>query len=119
MSRFANHNTSNLQTEAEQDAADMAIAKRAAEILDKHYPDHLWKVSISHETGMCNIHNMNLDGEFGYSIYLAVLLSARGEKTLVRGGGELLERFNVSRGKLKQKEIDDLKQNFAGKNVHH
>ncbi len=99
-------------------SANQVIAKTVAEVLDKHYPEHLWAVDADVETGMCNIRNLNLDGEFGYSIRLDDLINDSKLKIVVIGGGELLERFNLSRGKLKQHELTDLKQDSVGRTLH-
>lgn len=117
-SRITKASKSNLSTQAEIIRADQAISKEVAECLTKHYPDHMWGVHASVEQGMVDILNLDLDGEFGFRIRMAEMINDPSMKMVIRGGGELLERFNITRGAAKENELLDMKQNFDGKNVH-
>jgi len=95
------------------DCHDMVLAKTAADALDKAYPGHLWAVDVN--GGMLNIRNLLLSAEWGYrikvlSLYTASDLSAR----VLKGGGEILERFALARARFSEAQYADLKTNFIG-----
>ena len=95
------------------DCHDMVLAKTAADALDKAYPGHLWAVDVN--GGMLNIRNLLLSAEWGYrikqlSLFTASDLNAR----VLKGGGEILERFALARSRFNETAYDDLKTNFAG-----
>lgn len=85
-------------------------AKLIAEKLHQHYPGHLWAVQI--EQGLANIYNLALSGRWGFTVHLRKIDADY--KTIVRAGGELLERYRLSRGKLNIDEFDGLARNRLG-----
>lgn len=75
------------------------IAKMAASVLTKHYPNHLWMVGWM--PGMALVLKLGEapDLRYGYSIDVPRCASVSElEKEIMRGGGELLERLNMPRG---------------------
>lgn len=79
---------------------ELDLAKQMAEALHQHYPQHLWGVSVSEKTGMADIRNLALSGQWGYRLKIRDHSSASDwKKEVVKAGGEILERFNVARGK--------------------
>lgn len=95
------------------DCHDMVMAKTAADALDKAYPGHLWAVDVN--GGMLNIRNLLLSAEWGYRIKVPTVFTASdlGARVL-KGGGEILERFSMARGRFSEAKYLDLKTNFAG-----
>ncbi len=95
---------------------DMLLAKQIAETLMAHYPaPHLWAVSCEGRTGIATIKNLNLNGQWGYVLKLPKLYSASSlAKDVIRAGGEILERFNMDRGRFNEQQYAELKTNFAG-----
>lgn len=84
---------------------DTDIAGAVAEMLHRHYPGHLWVVHASRETGIATVHNLRLSGRWGFVLRLNDLLSDPTLRMVVRAGGELLERWSLSRGPARIDEI--------------
>ena len=100
--------------EASGVVADYDTAKRIAETLNRHYPGHLWGVTASHETGIATVLNLRLSGRWGFIVKLSEILHDPSMKKVIRAGGEILERYKVSRGVFDQDRIDELTTDFAG-----
>lgn len=99
------------------DANDLLMAKNAAEALHKHYPGHLWAVAVDRPARMLDVRNMALSGAWGFRIALPLIYSASEfDKQVMRAGGELLERYRVSRSAADPEALAHLPVNFAG---HH
>lgn len=78
----------------------MDKAKQIAEGLHKHYPGHLWQVAPSADFSTLTIKNIRLSDKAGICIHIAgphAMAPDAAHKTAMRMGGELLERFRVSR----------------------
>lgn len=86
-------------------ANEYVIAKNMADTLNRHYPGHAWAVTC--EYGIATVRNLRLDGNWGFVLKLSQLL-VNPEKTVMRAGGELLERYKLSRGKFKSDEYENL-----------
>ncbi len=85
--------------------------------LQKHYPGHIWLVNA--EQGRVNIFLGMVSGKWGFRINI-VDLDVEGRK-IIMAGGELLERFNLSRAMRKAQvsiEMAELKRDFTGEAVH-
>jgi DNA-binding transcriptional regulator LsrR (DeoR family) len=75
------------------------IAKLGAQVLTKHYPDHIWMVGWA--PGMTLIvKNMAIeDGRYGFTVDAARAATVSElEHEIMTAGGELLERCGVRRG---------------------
>ena len=97
--------------------ANYTIAKDVAETLNKHYPCHAWCVNANIETGIVTIFNLRLSGKWGFYINMDDLVNDSSMKIIINAGGEMLERYNLSRGELKQSEYDDLSYDFKGEAI--
>jgi hypothetical protein len=75
------------------------IARLAATKLMEHYPNHLWAVGWAPGMTLV-IKNMAIDdGRYGYTVDCARAATVSElEKSVVWGGGELLERCGAPRG---------------------
>jgi hypothetical protein len=94
-------------------ANDMILAKEIADTLNTHYPGHLWAINV--DGGVANIHDLMLSGQWGYRLLLTNMYSASElKKDTIRAGGEILERFRLSRGQFSEAQYTQLKTNFAG-----
>lgn len=94
---------------------ELNLAKQMAEALHQHYPGHLWGVCVSEKTGMADIRNLALSGQWGYRLKLKDHYSASEWKAeVVRAGGEILERFKVTRGRATD-NINALPVDVAGR----
>lgn len=78
---------------APDEAANIALATRAAEVLDRHYRGHLWAVTA--ENGMLYVRNLAYRGNWGFVLHTDKL--DPGLKCVMRAGGELLERHRIAR----------------------
>ena len=86
-----------VQAFSEEDR-DMGVAKDAAEVLMKHYPNHLWAVSV--KGGVIIIKAMNISSNHGVIIKMKDVMhdvKVR-SKEIMLAGGELLERARLIRG---------------------
>jgi hypothetical protein len=101
-----------------RETADLALAKRLAEVLDKHYPGHAWAVNVDSEQGIATIRNLRLSGRWGFYLKLADLGYEGGiEREATRAGGEILERYRMSRGRFKPDEYAAMPGNTAGESI--
>lgn len=102
--------------DAKQDAMDIHLAKQIAEALDAAYPGHLWAVNVRGDQGVATIHNMMLSGQWGYTLHLDKRYSASDTVRMAKlGAGEILERYNVARGRINHDHMAELKTDFAGR----
>lgn len=108
---------SDLTTDTPDIAAnDLLMAKEMAELLNKHYPGHMWAVSCDGGgTGFADVRNLSLSGTWGFRVKLRELFSASDFRhRIVMAGGEILERYNLSRGKLRPEEFASIPITFNG-----
>lgn len=95
-------------------AAEMLIAKNMAETLHRNYPGHLWAVTC--EDGVMTVRNLLLSGQWGFVLKMREQYSASElARQVKRAGGELLERYRLSRGQLRDDEYENLPTDFAGR----
>lgn len=97
---------------------DQQLAQELGMTILRHYPGHEWRVEADIRQGMCHILNMSLSGNFGYTLNLTGHTVLSRQKAVIKGCGEVLERFNVARGQAKRYEVNELKTDFAGNNIH-
>lgn len=110
-----------LDEQASSTGNDQLMAKIMAETLvDAYRADnagnaHLWAVSFDSGTGLAIIRNLLLSGEYGYVLKIPAIFSASSFIADVkRAGGEILERYNLSRGAFNQAQYAALPMDFAG-----
>jgi hypothetical protein len=96
----------------EFDGRDETLAKNIAEVLDKKYPGHLWGVNVDGRNGVAQIMNLALSGRWGFIVKLREIDTEY--KVIMRAGGELLERYNLSRGRLDEQEYQLLERDVFG-----
>ena len=89
----------NIATDAPQlNANDLVMAKHMADTLHQHYPGHLWAVTCDGDKGIATIRNLMLSGDWGFILKLPAIYSAsEWDKRVLRAGGEVLERYRISR----------------------
>jgi hypothetical protein len=89
------------------------LAKNAAELLHKHYPGHLWAVTV--DGCFLDVRNLYLDGKWGFRLSIpAIYSSSELDKRVMRAGGELLERYRQRRAHADEAALHTLPTNFAG-----
>jgi len=88
---------------AGHELGDVSLAKRASDMLQKHYPGHLWAVHVDSDNGMVYVLNMAFSSRYGYKLkltrcrvtricgvsWLRVERSSRGPMPAGDGGTEL------------------------------
>jgi len=95
-------------------ANELLLAKNAAEMLNRAYPGHLWAVDV--EGSVMNIRDMLLSGSMGYTLHIPAIYSASSwDKDVIFAGGEILERYNIARGKWRDGATQHLKRDVAGR----
>lgn len=97
--------------------AEYDLARRMAEVLHTHYPGHLWGVSADMHAGIAKVFNLRLSGQWGFIIKLGDLLHDVDMKSVIRAGGELLERYKMRRGMFDAAAYNDLPVDFAGNHL--
>lgn len=97
-------------------ANDILMAKEMAEALHTTYPGHMWAVACDGSIGFADVRNLALSGNWGFRLKLKNIYSASEfRKDVIRAGGEILERYRLSRGRLQIDQFSDLKTDFAGR----
>src|SRR6185369_3661128 len=89
-----------VESTADPENAQMElVAKMAAGLLSKTYPNHLWAIGWAPGRTLV-IKNMAIeDGRYGFTVDAAKAATiSELEKAIKFGGGELLERCGVPRG---------------------
>lgn len=95
-------------------ANDRVLAKNMADTLHKAYPNHLWAVSVDSHGGVASVRNMRLSGNWGFMLKLNDVYQDPGLKCVLRAGGEILERYRLSRRQFNQDHYGALETNCAG-----
>lgn len=88
------------------------MAKIMGESLHQWFPGHLWGVTVDLRGGVAQVMNLALSGRQGFVLHLSKVL--HDQKALFYAGGEILERYQLSRGKMNINEMDDLKRGIDG-----
>ena len=108
--------TTAIDMPTEYDAADEELCRKVSEILNRHYPDHLWMVGADHHAGLIYvelpydtlIHVYNL----GFKLHINKLGNAKSmQKKVMKAGGELLERYKLKRGRASENVLGLAKEN--------
>jgi len=98
-------------------ANELNLCKRAAEDLHRTYPGHLWAVAI--DGSFLDVRNLMLSGKWGFRVPLRQMFSSSDwDKKIIMAGGEVLERYRMSRSRLPGGELMDrvaaLPTDFSG-----
>ena len=78
----------------------MDLAKKVAEHLHKHYPGHLWAVTV--RDGLCVVKNLNISSQYGYALYTTTIDADPALKCVMKAGGEILERAAIARKRYEE-----------------
>ena len=97
-----------------QTVLDMDVAKKVAEHLNKHYPGHLWAVTV--RDGACVIKNLRVSSQYGYVLYTSTIDADPNLKCVMKAGGEILERAAMARKRHEEgdqaQRVDGMKQKY-------
>lgn len=92
---------------------NMKFAQEMLRVLLDRYPGYGWSVSADKEQGICWVQLPALMGAtFKFVIKLNEVMSANDfDRKLCQAGGEILERFRLSRRGLFMPEYSDVRRN--------
>lgn len=79
------------------EAADIALAKDMADLLQRHYPNHLWAVNVNSDGGVADIKAINISSIYGYRLFLSKVYQDPTLRCVIKAGGEILERAHKAR----------------------
>ena len=101
-----------------KDVMDMAFAKEVGRVLHMHYPNYGWRVDADTQRKTIHVLNIDLSGEWGFVLHMNKIANeADLEKKVMRAGGEILERYGLSRLGFNANEYALLEKNDLGENV--
>jgi hypothetical protein len=89
------------------------VTKRAGAALEKKYPGWWWCLNPDEEAGVFYIYSLRLSGEWGYVVKTSEMQETPA-KTAIMAGGEILERYNIRRGKYKRSLLLDKMVDLRG-----
>lgn len=69
------------------------VATRTAAVLDKHYPNFIWRIEVDPENNIINVQARDLPGKWGFTDHL----DKWSETRAMRFAGEVLERYRIRR----------------------
>lgn len=95
--------------------ADLATSRQIAERLHQRYPGYLWAIHVQWQQGIAIIRNLSLSGKHGYVLHLAdAWSSSELDRQVDAAGGEILERYRLSRRGFSGDEYDAMAKDAAG-----
>jgi len=101
-------------------AASQTLARNIMSTLDKHYPavSQFWLINVDEVGGIVQVSNFLLSGRMGFVLHTSKIDPEM--KSVVRAGGELLERHRVSRGRTLTLEeaLRDTVRKASGELLH-
>ncbi len=80
--------------------ADVTLTYRIAGVLERHYPGHPWMVEANTRQGVAMISIPLFMGRHKYILHVAALASDPMLRSVVRAGGEILERYRIPRARF-------------------
>lgn len=101
--------------EAKLAATEVTLAKNIAAVLERHYPGYLWAVNVRGDQGIVTVHNLMLSGRWGFILKIKDLDTNL--NAVMRAGGEILERYRLSRSRANFDAILHVPRDFAGNPV--
>lgn len=90
-------------------AATNLLVKNIMNTLNKHYPGHVWMIKADDVGGVVNIFLPHCSLQDGYTLHIADLVGS--DAPIWCAGGELLERFKMTAGKLNVQQAAELERN--------
>ena len=96
--------------------SDVNMAKEIAETLYKNYPGYVWMVNADTGNNIATIQLGGVTGQYGFYLHLDKLTA--GMAQVMRAGGEVLERYKLTRGRRNDSEVGSLTRDFAGRVLH-
>ncbi len=101
--------------EAEYRIKDRILAKKIGLEFIRHYPGHGWEVHSDIQNGIVNIFNRHMSALHGYRIKTQNIRLTTLSRDVKRIGGEILERFGLSRERFDADHIRDIQRRTRGR----
>lgn len=79
-------------------ASLVILVKDCADMLERHYPGWGWAVGPDERGGIINIFCVKLSMSSGYTLHTKALQFDLSRRSVLKAGGEILERFGQKRG---------------------
>lgn len=84
------------------------LAREIMRLLTEFYPGYFWTVTADIEQGVATIAIPTLMGRFSYILHADKIANANDMVAAIKkGGGEILERFRLHRGRMNPAEYHD------------
>lgn len=93
---------------------DMQLAAAVGNELVRHYPGHGWQVESDIANGVVKIFNCHMSGLTGYLLHTSKIDFSSFSHTIMMVGGEMLDRFGLSRGKFNEEEVLNVQRDHTG-----
>jgi hypothetical protein len=88
-------------------AADMALAKEVARVLNDAYKGWSWATHCDSRTGILTVENWDLSERYGFVIHMNKLTGAQEiKRAAILAGGEFLERHGLPATKANDADRD-------------
>lgn len=108
-----------LEREASLRPADELLAHQVVDKLCAAYPGWVWSVAFPPGQNIAVIRNMDLMPRmpWGYVLHKTDLYSDPSLRSVIRAGGEILERYRQSREMCRVDTIDPVRQIFTAPEI--
>lgn len=103
--------------EAEQAVLADRMCRWIGSVLLRHYPNRQWFVEVSMEGGVAKIQSPSISNNYGFVVHIDKPREAL-ERAVVRAGGELLERFGLSRERAAIGGEEAIERDIRGEAIH-
>ncbi|MBF0423693.1 MAG: hypothetical protein HQL73_11950 [Magnetococcales bacterium] len=87
-------------------------AAQIGELLWHAYPGYRWAVTVA--GGLARIRNLDLSGRWGFDLPLKTVTNDPLGQTVVRAGGEILERYRLARRPCDADRLNELPRWVTG-----
>lgn len=118
----AAHERQKLELEIVQDPeeskyriADRHWCEKIGHELVKHYPGHGWEVTFNIKQGIMDVRNRHMHPLAGYRLKLSEFNFSRFSSQMRKIGGEILERFGLSRERFEADKIRQIQHDTKGR----
>lgn len=91
-----NWNTDDLEHDNPKQAADDRLMKAIYAALEQNYPGHPWAVGVQHKHGIGVVFLQGF-AQWGYRFKLSSIAADPGLRLIIKGAGEMLERYRMKR----------------------
>ena len=91
---------------------DAILERNVGQVLTRTYPGYIWFVETHPDGGVVYVRCMNLSGRWGFVLHINKI--DNDYKAVKNAGGEILERYRVSRVKKNSDEVMSANRDYAG-----